>query len=94
MQFLQCLGLGGVAHPGILLQTVLEGLLQVFHQAIDTLLARLGEVLLDIEFADGLAQIFVEFIDGSLPAWLLLLHTADGLDGLESTVCKGIAQVT
>ena len=94
MQLRQRLGLGGVAHPGILIQTVLEGLLQVFHQTMHALLAGLREILLDIELTDGLAQMATDHIDGTLPAGLLFLHTADGLAGFERTVGKCIAKVT
>ena len=94
MQFLQRFGLGGVAHPGVFLQTVLESLLQVFYQTIDTLLAGLGEILCHVEFADGLAKVATDDIDGTLPTRLLFLHTRDGLRSLESTVLKSIAQET
>ena len=67
VELLQCLGLSRVAHPGtigahhrLLLQTVLEGLLQVLHQTIDALFAGLREIVLDIELADGLAQTFAD----------------------------------
>ena len=65
VQLLQCLDLGGVAHPGVLLQAVLESLLQVFYQAIDTLLAGLGEIFCHIELTDGLRQVVVDFSDAS-----------------------------
>ena len=94
VQLLQCLGFSRVAHPGVLLQTVLEGLLQVLHQTVDALFATLGEVFLDVEFADGLAQTPADGGDGTLPAWLLLLHATDDLRGLEGTVGEGIAQKT
>ena len=93
MQLLQSLGLGGVAHPGVILQTILESLLQVFHQAIDTLLARLGEIFCHIELTDGLRQVVVDFSDGTLPAGLLLLYAADSLSVLKQTVFKSITQV-
>ena len=92
MEFLQCLGLGRVAHPGILLQTVLEGLLQVLHQTVDALLAGLREVVLDVELADGLAQTFADGGDGTLPAGLLLLHAGDDFVGLKGAVDEGIAE--
>ena len=94
VQLLQRLGLGGVAHPSVLRQSLLKGLLQVFHQTVDTLLAGLGEIFCHVELADGLAQIATDDGDGTLPAGLLLLHAANGLAGLERTVCEGIAEET
>ena len=94
VQLLQRLGLGRVAHPGILLQAVLESLLQVFDELHHALLATLGEELLDIEFADGLAQATADGADGTLPAGLLLLNTRDGLVGLEHAVAEGVREET
>ena len=79
MQLLQGLGLGGVAHPGIILQTILEGLLQVFHHTIGTLFAGFGEIFCHIEFSNSLLQIIIDFGDGTLPAGFLFLYAIDGL---------------
>ena len=92
MQFLYGLGLGFRAHPGVVLQAVFKGLLQVFHQLHHTLLAALGEVLLNIQFAYGFTQKAANQAHGTLPAGLLLLNTRDFLTGLKRTVAEFVRQ--
>ena len=86
-------GLGLVTHPGVVLQTVLEGLLQIFHQTVDTLLAALWEVLLHVELTYGLAQAAADLVHGTLPAGLLLLYARDGLAGLKAAVGEVVREI-
>ena len=94
VQLLQGFRLRRVAHPGVLLQTLFKGFLKVFDEFYHTLFAGLGEVLLGIELADGLAQAAADGAHGALPAGLLFLNTADGLVGLEHAVGEGVREET
>ena len=81
--------LGGLAHPCRGVDALGQGLLQVVHELQHALLARLGEVLLHVELADGLSHVAADQAHGPFPARAVLLDAAH--DGAEFE--RGLAEV-
>ena len=86
-----CLGLS--THPGCTVNALCEGCLQVVYKIQHTLLARLGEIFLDIELSDGFTHDTTDERYGTLPAGTVLLHAADHTVQLEGFGTELIAQL-
>ena len=78
------LGFRGCTHPGGLVDTLCECCLEVVHELQHAQLARGGEILVDIELADGLPEGAAHEVHGAFPAWAVLLDTRQHL-----TQCTG-----
>ena len=94
LELVLSLGLGLGTHPRSLVNALCQGCLQVVHQVEHTLLARCWEILLDIEFADGLTHDAAHQTDGTLPAGTVLLGTTHHRTQLKGLSTEIIAQLT
>ena len=85
--------LGGVAHPGLRVDALAEGFLQVGHEFDHAFLGRGGEVLLDIHPADGFAQDALDAAHGAFPCGAFLLAAAQRAPvEVEGGVAEGVVE--
>ena len=87
-------GLCGVRHPFLCVDALAEGYLQVAHELRHAFLGCCGEVFLDIELSDSLAQCTFCGADGTFPARTVLLAAAHHLaiEG-EGLCAHGIVEI-
>ena len=73
VELLMCLLFGGGTHPGLLIDALSEGFLQVMHELKHALLGAFRKIALYIHFADGHSHYVFHCTHGTLPARTVLL---------------------